>query len=205
MSLDSLTASALGAVGLSGSYGGRDNSSGASPVQDYRYPVGNHGRFAARRATPRSVGLCRNRVRSPGNDFFRMLRPPHRSLTLAGLLFGRAHDVILNVVLAAHSKLCRAADRTQSRDADLGHTLFNLLRLAQSARRRHQPQAAPQTSRRPVCTVGRRRRQRQQLCSRQQPDRAHQVAVVLPWLSHMCSAQRCLRGCRVIDEAAICI
>ena len=54
-SLNDLTASALGAMGLRGGSGGRDNSSAMASAEQYRYPIGNHGRWAARCALP---GVC---------------------------------------------------------------------------------------------------------------------------------------------------
>ena len=47
-SLDDLTASALGALGLRSSFGGRDNSTVPVSAEQYRYPIGNHGRWTAR-------------------------------------------------------------------------------------------------------------------------------------------------------------
>jgi len=62
-SLDDLAASALGALGLRGGPGRAttpDNSSAAAPAAErYRYPVGNHGRRAARCALRRGVLLLR--------------------------------------------------------------------------------------------------------------------------------------------------
>jgi len=54
-SLDDLAASALGVLGLRGGSGGRGNSSAAAPGGQYRYPVGNHGRRAAKCALRRDV------------------------------------------------------------------------------------------------------------------------------------------------------
>ena len=51
-SLDDLTASALGVLGLRGGSGGRDNASAAAAAAQYRYPIGNHGRWTARCAPP---------------------------------------------------------------------------------------------------------------------------------------------------------
>lgn len=58
VNLDDLTASALGALGLRSSFGGRDNSSTPASAESYRYPIGNHGRWAARCA-PEPAGVLR--------------------------------------------------------------------------------------------------------------------------------------------------